>query len=1286
MLLLFAAVFAVGWYLTRPAQLAPRVVAIIEASTGAEVEIERSEMRWREGRVSIEGLRLSLPPAAKALAPGAAGEAMSEVFTADRVELKLNVAALRLGSLDLRAVTVEAPTLTVIEHPATGHTNLELLQRARVTRGPPPAPPDALPELRLENAKLRRATVRDNERRLLGEMILSGGVASVPERDGVYRLDLATPATAAAATRLSGEIDLRRLSGAFELTNLDLDPMQRALLPAPLRRVWDKLRPDGKLPRVQLRVSPNFSFTGNPIDVQAEMRLEDLAISLPLDALYAARMTDVSGSLRLREGRLEVHDLRGDVEGIRYGLNGWIDAASPRSRFNLEIATERFEVPSLPTIIPALPPAIQRSYRRLSPSGAFRFQTQLKRAGPEQPVQYEGRVDVLDATARYEKFPYPAEHLEGVIRFSSQSVIIERLTGQTAGGGSVDITGSITPPGEGARVEMTVQLRGVPLDQRLLAAMEPGHREAVDMLLHRPSIERLREAGLIRDPQAPPAAGRAADGQGATQGPPYPFRPGGILNADVDVFRPRGDDSRYNNTTTIYLEDLAGVFQYFPVPITARAGTVRFNRDKIEVRDAVARTPAGATVRAHGTVTGHGQDDGPLTPELKITADGGRVNDLLLFAIPDAQARQIRELRLRGEVAAEARIFRDAERDRIAFEVEGRLEEGAAQPFDGDVAIEAIRGDVRVTNDGFDLAPIQARLGEGEVEVRGAWRLASARPPATQTPEETDGPNRGEPDRGALADIDATLRGRGVRVHEGLADLLPPDTPSRAAILRRIGELQPEGLVDFQAKLARPVRQGKPGPLDFDVTVEPRRLAFTLDERRLAFRDMTGSMRYEDRGIELDRLRGTSEEGTFAATGLIDLTGEAGIALSLAADCSDIGPVLRTAVPERAMAMMDELVLSGAFETRSARLRVIPNDAPRSKRASTADTEQGNAAALDFTGADVVFEADLSLNGVSATVGVPIENLHGDAQLRVRTGEATPRVSFRLDADRAEVFSRRADRVRLRVSNHRNAGRFDVVLRGQAAGGVLLGEGIAEIAGPHPGYRLRLDLLEAEVDPLLHPEDPPPATTDRAADTAPEPGSVAVAHRTAASASAAAPVGLATRKLEHGVATASLTVDGSFDDPTQRRGRGAIAVREAKLFDAPLGLAILQSVNLALPDSRSFDQVACRWTLDGDLVTIDELAFETPSFAVTGAGFMRLPSTALDLQMVTRVPGRSGLGKLGDAFNLFKDELIDIRITGTLDDPDTRVVSFRGLRNTWLRLFGGDPSGEPQPPPVEPSP
>ena len=1268
-LLMASAAWAVGWYVTRPERLAGRLASAIASATGTEATIDSARYVW-PGRVEIEGLRLALPAAGRdpASEAAAAAAAMAELFTAASATVTVDLSRAWSGRVALESIALREPTLTVVEDPATGVTNLERLQRLRADPDVPLTMPDRLPALSIRRGLLQRATVVEGERRLLGRMQLRGRLATEDGRKGVYRLELAArplepAATPAAtprwdeldpgdeeATELTGQIDLRRFAAALELERFELDPVQRALLPAELRAMWDRLDPAGTLPMIRLRFSPRLGW--QPVAVEAEMRLDDVALTLPIDPLYRARMTGVAGTLVYRNDRLEVHDLRGDVEGVRYRLDGFVDARRPADRYDLRFATDRFEVPESPAIVPALPPEIEANYHRLSPSGAFRLDAHVQRDGRGEPIRYRGRVDVLGASVVYERFPYPAHDMTGVIRFSQDEVVIEHLVGTPEGGGRVEVAGRIAPPGDGAAVDMTVKLRGVPIGDALLAAMEPEHREALALLMHRPAMQRLVALGLV-DPDAP-----VEPGSPTRDAPPYPFRLGGELNADVDVHRPLGDDARYLNTTTVYARGLGGLFEYFPLPAVGQSGSVRFNREAVTIDDVVARVPGGGTVMATGRITGHGDDDGPFTPDLRLTRATGRVNDLLLDALPDQQAEQIRRLGLTGDLAAEALIHRDAERDRIAFDVDVELANGRADPLGSGLVLQPLSGEIKVDNDGFDLAPIVAVCEDGRVEVTARWRRPRG-----------DGEDRG--------DFRVRLVGRDMPVDDRLGGLVPDDAAAAAAWRDALSRLHPEGVTGFDARVRRPAA----GPVEYAVALTPTRLAFDFNGHRFDLRDITGSARFEGGGLELESLAARSDDGTLGIDGLVDLSGDAGAALALSFDLQRIGPTTRALLPDPAIEAIDAVALAGAVSTDAARLRVTPRPADTLSPTPIGDTEPTAAAPLDhpFTGRPhVEFQAPIRFDGAAVDLGVAIENIHGRAVIDLATDAAEPdrppRFALDFQGRHLAVLGRPVDRVELALDNASARDRLDVAtLRGSAAGGAIVGRGYVDFAGPAPGYRLRLDLLEAELDPLMHPEDFTPDHRNTAGEPADPPAFVA------------APLALTVRDVERGVVTASLSIDGPLDESADRRGRGALAVRNATLFDAPLGMAVLQSVNLALPDSRAFDRVACRWSLLGDTVTIDELTFETPTFAVTGAGAMTLPDTRLDLQMVTRVAGRQGLGKLGDAFNLFKDELIDIRITGTLDDPDTRLVSFQGLRNTWLRLFGLAPEPARHPMPIVPS-
>ena len=1263
------------WYLTRPARLGPSVESALAAFTGAEVTVDRAVMRWPD-RIVVTGLDLRLPEDTSALASPGAAPGVTRLFEADSASITLDLSALATGSAPLAALSIDRPVLHLTVDDARGLTNLDLLMRSRADEtGEPLRWPDRLPDVRITEGEIVRRRAADGEAEVRAIVSVSGMLRVDEAAMPVYNAELTTavlsthdqagPTPAAKPTRLTGRVDLRQGSASLQLERFTLAPIHRELLPEGLRAVWDHFDPSGALPGATVNVAWGMGVKGGdalgPVRVRADLRLDDVAFTIPLERAMRPRMTGVRGKVLVRGDRVIAEEVRGEVQGVGYRLDGSVKASNPSAGYDVSIATDPFTVPE--TLDPAidLPRVLRQIHDRLAPSGTMRLEAHAKRDANTGKETYDGVVELIDARAVYADFPLPAESLVGDIRFSDREVVIDGLRGEMAGGGTVRARGTIGPPGDTAAVKLLVQLRDVPVGEALLGAMPEGQQQAIDLLMNQAALAELKQAGLIVEPGAEPSSPAGASRGGGGGGPPWRFAMGGTIDVDVDVDREEGPDKRYLNTTTIPVQGLSGVFEHFAVPVTGTAGHVSFNREAVRVEGVEAVTPTGAVVKVDGAITGH-EGGGPLSPHLIITAEEGRIDELVLAALPEDQARQIRELQLEGSLAARARVFRDPEADRIAFEVNTELSDARADPFGSGYVLAALSGRVRVFPGGFDLVDVRGTCDDGRLSLDGAWRLSDPAEPEAET--------EGRASAGdGRTDVSVTLRGEDTPVDARLGRLLPDDAARSGEIAKWIEAYRPQGRVDFVARLDRPAD----GAFDFSLSLSPRRLEFDLGGARPAFREMGGDVRVNRRGVEIDRLAGTADDGRYVVDGMIDLVGRSGAAISFDADLERLGETARALMPGPVRGVVDQLELDGRVSTRSARLRLTPGKAADGQADATErDATPGDGspamrpAFLDDP--KVSFEALLNLTEAQAEVGVPVTELAGTAALRVEQDAGPPRLDLQLQADTLRLLEREVRRLDFRLNNAQAPRRYDIVeLRGEASGGVLLGRGAIDLAAARPGFRLRLDLLEAELDPLMRPTDFRATAGD-------------------GDASLVAPLELATRNVKRGVATASLTLDGELDDIASRRGRGAIAVRNATLFDAPLGLALLQSINLALPASRSFDRVECRWSLDGRTVLIDELSFETPSFEVTGAGTMALPSTSLDLQMVTRVKGRAGLGKLGEAFNLLKDEVIDIRVEGTLEDPTTRVASFAGFRHTWLRLFGlaREPRREPAPlPPTD---
>ena len=352
------------------------------------------------------------------------------------------------------------------------------------------------------------------------------------------------------------------------------------------------------------------------------------------------------------------------------------------------------------------------------------------------------------------------------------------------------------------------------------------------------------------------------------------------------------------------------------------------------------------------------------------------------------------------------------------------------------------------------------------------------------------------------------------------------------------------------------------------------------------------------------------------------------------------------------------------------------------------------------------FDALIRLQDATANVGLAITGL--DGRLRVHTladhADRPALVDLKLLADRLRATDRRIAPLRLHLSNTEEARERLAIrqLHGQVYGGVLTGEGVILLPPLDAAedevstYQLRLSLADVALNPFIEPATPPaaasasaPTPSEAAAYPAFEeelpmrlaiPGAGAGAGGAEGSDAAEGWTVLTQppgeRGEQQGVFSMQVGLEGPLGTPEERRGRGRFEVRDATLFERPLGMAILQAANLSLPSSTAFSHASAAFMIVGQTVAFDPLLFESPGIAMMGAGTLELPDLELDLRMVTRNRGGIDVPLFSDLYNALKDELVTLRITGTLDEPSTSVTALSGVRGTVSDLFEG--GGVPQ--------
>lgn len=1171
-----------GWYITRPARLARITSSVLEKLTDAHVQIASAHIR---GNGTLELHQFKMRTAALR------GKA-SRLIEIEHVRVRPDYLALLIVQPRLSSVHLHRPQLHLTQNLDTGQYNYETL---------PLFDSDGdtggsvwLPEVFIRGGSVHFAEVRGGNFEPTGELQLQGKLTQWGSDPNAFAFTLRQLIPGQDdGPMVSGMLNLQDQHVSASLEGFRFDEDQRRLLPERLRLLWDRLNPTGSLPN--LSVSYNRDADGGLV---AELAVEDIALNLPVEEIDA-RFSHVTGRFLLEDDTLTIDNLTGEIEGIHYTINGEIRGRELDAPLHLSVETQPFVVPKDPPILPGLPDDARKHYERFSPSGTFRLAFDLDRPTAGGNLNYAGTLELLGVQGRYYKFPYPFHDLRGLIRFDQDQVVIEELRGKSPGGGELAITGTITPPGDGAAVDVHVVANNVAVNRHLLDAMEPKHRKVFDMFFDEAAHQDLVARGVIRSEK-----GTGVSSSTAADLPPV-FDLGGRINAVIDVHRDFGPNKRNQVTTRLTGVGVNMLFRHWRYPLQITGGEVVIAPEQVIVNDITVSGPSGGVGTLRGTVDRAPRDKG-VAPNLTITDARFPVDDFLLASIPSPQDQWVRQLHIQGALLADGRVFQTPptatdEDGRLEFAINFTPHEATATPYGGSFTIEGLTGGLTLRRDSVTLRNIAGRRGEGMLSVAGdiAWPDDSPRYTLTFSAEDL------APDLAVL-------------------DLLPPGHSARPRLAELFDTYQPTGRLGAELVYTNEFTESEAQANAADsyrLTLFPQTLAFNLRDKRVSFSDITGSVLIDGDRAELDDVTARFEHGSLTASGLLGLDGSGDAALNLAAQSSQIDATTRAFLPDAALTVIDSLELTGGYRLEAARLLSRPhiNKGPR-----------------------LEFEGRIGFSDAAASVGVPITALNGELDLRVVqfAGVETPHVNLALKADALRAASRLIQPLTLTMATDENLDRLHIgELHGESYGGVITGSGSMQMT-PRGQYRLNLALQDVQLEPFLAPE-----TAD-------------AAHGRSSSSDGG------------GRVSANLGIEARYGDPATRQGRGILQVRDAELFKRPLAMALLQTANFALPTSGSFDRAYAHYLIMGDTVRFDRIGFETPNVAIAGKGTMDFPSRTLDLTMFARSLGGPSLGIVSEMINVFKDQLICIEVSGTLEQPHTRIISFEGLRESWRDIFG----------------
>ncbi len=369
---------------------------------------------------------------------------------------------------------------------------------------------------------------------------------------------------------------------------------------------------------VDLEISARkHTGTDSPIEVQ-----QILVTARGGDASsrkFPYRGFKLTGSVEYRPDGVWIRQLCGIHDGGTTCVEGKMDRPHPCAASVLSVRGQN--IPIDDQLYNALGSNYQRIREQLQPEGRIDVELLLQRPActGNEPVSWrsESTVRFDNLTARYEKFPYPFEHLEGEFSVEEKRLRFARVEG-AAGTARVRISGEVLlAPTDSNDVDITIVATGAEFDTRLLDSLPEEIRSRISAL--HPSGHFDLQTKLTVDPQT----------------------------------------RRIVQRSTVALRGVSVQPDGFPVQWTDLEGNLQIEDSKIVLGDVSGRL-RGSNVTASGMIT---WGDKGKHWELAVHSPNLRLDRELLSAAPSKLRGTLTDWHIDGPIKTEIRLQSDANTD-----------------------------------------------------------------------------------------------------------------------------------------------------------------------------------------------------------------------------------------------------------------------------------------------------------------------------------------------------------------------------------------------------------------------------------------------------------------------------------------------------------------------------------------------------------------------------------------------------------------------------------------------
>jgi hypothetical protein len=652
-LLDFAILAIVVWLAFTLAGRSLRQVAVAQIAdlTNAKIKAESIDFNF-DGSVSIQKLVISPLLVPESAGPLQGPEYENAIFKAEKVYARFDIGSLLLVRPRIREVTVNDFILD-----AQYDVHADRWNTAGLEFNIPENGAGNIPVVRLQEGTLQYSKVSNGQVKVVTQIPLDAGFEPAKDAQGLYSFNITTAEIQGAGrTTLKGSwrpgsititggissANLPAVEKAWEIkvmaAKLDYDANRtyslklkvkdflagRAFVSEALafdgpsllessavfntmQRFFKRYRPAGQID-IDLDASGNLNSLKESI-CSGMVYCKDVSIH---DVKFPYLVEHITGRVDLTEKRASLNNLTGDHNDVNLTFDGWSKDFGPDWKYEIRIKSDNMALDD--DLYNALSPKHKRFWSAFSPTGTAVIDYTLSRQSKTRKNEILN-VELHDAVATYEKFPYPLKNLNGDLMFEADDITVSNLVSQYDGR-KISLNGTVKKRStDRPNYDLIISAKDIPLDSELADALPSKQRSF---------YERYNMEGLA--------------------------------DADIRIITPEPNTGPTSFTADVSFKETSLKLNELPLPVHNISAKAVISPDLITLKDFTGLYDQSEVTLA-GRIWPTGKDQQSRYC-LKAHAEQLRLNNDLIKLLPASLEKIVSDMQIKGKINLDADLNR----------------------------------------------------------------------------------------------------------------------------------------------------------------------------------------------------------------------------------------------------------------------------------------------------------------------------------------------------------------------------------------------------------------------------------------------------------------------------------------------------------------------------------------------------------------------------------------------------------------------------------------------------